>query len=51
MFFEQEYLENLNVNASVNANINADANVISTENKIQSGEQPVVVVSANTPGY
>ena len=42
---------NANINASVNANINADANVISTENKIQSGEQPVVVVSANTPGY
>ncbi len=42
---------NASINASVNANINADANVISTENKIQSGEQPVVVVSANTPGY
>jgi P4 family phage/plasmid primase-like protien len=44
---------NGSVNSSINANINAnaDTNITSVENKIQSGDQPVVVLSSSTPGY
>ena len=42
---------NSSINANINANANADTNITSVENKIQSGDQPVVVLSSSTPGY
>jgi hypothetical protein len=41
----------INANINANANANADTNITSVENKIQSGDQPVVVLSSSTPGY